>query len=121
MANLRDKIWKQRLIGQTWGRFALAGSQIGIFVSAYTMLMVTVNAYIPISGWLLGYGFYLRFWVFMAIVLIPMVIAYFVAWKLLVATFYRSSTEQFWEQSKEHTDRMKRIEMMLEELTGKNK
>jgi hypothetical protein len=110
MPNLKDKIWKQRTIGQAWGRFALAGSQIAIFVSTWTMLMVTINAYAPVSEWLVGHGIHLRFWMFAVIAIIPIVVAYFLSWKLLVATFYRSSTEQFWEQSKEWTERLKKID-----------
>jgi hypothetical protein len=93
-------------------------------MSAYTMLMVTINAYAPVSQWLVEHGIRLSFLVFMAIVLVPIIIAYFLAWKLLVATFYRSSTEQFWEQSKEWTEKFKKIdeiEKTLKEILDRQK
>lgn len=98
MARLKEKILKGRRVSDIWGRFALAGSQIAILVSAYTMLMVTVNAYVPISSWLTGYGISVQFWVFIVIILVPIIIAYILAWKYLVKPFYRSSVEQFWLQ-----------------------
>ncbi len=93
-----DKVFKQHFIGG-WGRFSLASSQIGIFVSSMTFFMVGINAFIPVSQWFMQHDIYLRLWVFMAIIIIPILIAYFIAWKFLVASFYRSSTEQFWNQN----------------------
>ena len=98
MANIKDKILKQHNIGG-WGRFSLAASQIAMFVSSLTFLMVAVNAYAPVAEWLMEHGIHLPFWMFMAIVVVPIVIAYVLAWKFLVPSFYRSSTEQFWLQN----------------------
>lgn len=116
MSNLKHTIWKQHTVSQVWGRFALAGSQIAIFFSVYTMVMVTVNAYAPISSWLAGFNIRLSFWAFLIILLIPIAIAYYLSWKLLVATFYRSSTDQFWAQSKEWTEKLEKIDSMDERL-----
>jgi len=110
MSKITHWVFKQHTIGQAWGRFALAGSQIAVVVSSFTMLMVTINAYTPISSWLVGYGIYLRFWMFLTIIIVPIIIAYFVAWKYLVATFYRSSVDQFMAQNKELTDELAKIE-----------
>ena len=110
MGGIKSKLFKQHTIGQTWGRFALAGSQIAVVVSSYTMLMVTINAYTPISTWLVQHGIYLHFWMFLVIIIVPIIIAYFVAWKFLVATFYRSSVDQFMTQNKELTDELAKIE-----------
>lgn len=121
MGNLTDKIFKQHAIGQTWGRFALAGSQIAVLVSTYTMLMVTINAYAPISEWLIHHGIYLRFWMLITVLLVPMIVAYFLAWKFLVVSFYRSSVDQFMAQNKELTDELAKIEdikrMLVSEFT----
>lgn len=110
MGKIIDRIFKQHAIGQTWGRFALAGSQIAVLVSSFTMLMVTINAYVPISAWLMEYGIYLRFWAFITIIIAPIIIAYFIAWKYLVVSFYRSSVDQFMAQNKELTDELAKIE-----------
>lgn len=104
---------KQHRISDLWGRFALAGSQIAVIVSAYTMLMVTINAYVPISTWLIGYGIHIRFWMFMIIIIVPIIIAYFFAWRFLVAPFYRSSVEQFWLQSNPLIKKIDNIEKIL--------
>lgn len=111
-----SNIWRQHLIGQTWGRFSLAASQIAIFVSTWTMIAVTINVYAPIQVWFAQHGIYLPFWMFMAIIIVPIIIAYFLAWKLLVATYYRSSTDQFWAQSKEWSDRISKIDNIDETL-----
>jgi Zn-dependent protease with chaperone function len=110
MMKFKEAIWKQHKIGQTWGRFALAGSQISIFISTYTMLMVTVNAYAPVSSWLVGIGIHLQFWQFLGVLLLPMIIAYVLAWKFLVQSYYRTSVEQFWQQGKEWTDKLDKID-----------
>jgi len=115
---LRDRILKQHNIGETWGRFALAGSQIAVMVSTYTMLMVTVNAYEPISAWFTEKGINLSFWVFMAIIIVPIIIAYFIAWKYLVVSFYRSSVEQFMEQNEELMGGLKKIADMEKTLVS---
>ena len=117
MHSIIGNIFKQRTIGQTWGRFALAGSQIAIVFSSFTMLMVAINAYATISTWLLQYGIHLRFWVFMTILAVPIIIAYFIAWKFLVATFYRSSVDQFMTQNKELTDRLTKLDN-IEQILG---
>jgi len=84
----------------------LAGSQVAILVSGYTMLMVSVNAYFPISFWLAEYDIYIRFPVFISIIALPIITAYILAWKYLVKSFYNSSVDQFWGQSKTPVERM---------------
>jgi len=96
--SLKDKILAQKSIGQSWGRFALAGSQIAIVVSTLTLLMASIGAYPSVSLLLKGYGISLHFWVFLSVIVFPIVVAYFLSWKYLVWSFYKSSTEQFWNQ-----------------------
>ena len=122
MSNIKNWLFKQHTIGQSWGRFALAGSQIAVLVSTYTMIMVTISAYEPISTWLQSKSINLPFWVFILIIIIPIIIAYFVAWKYLVASFYRSSVNQFMEQNKELVEGLKEITEMngkIDEMNGK--
>lgn len=114
LENLKDRVLKQRTIGG-WGRFSLAASQISIFVTTLTLLMVTVNAYAPISLWLVEHNITLSFWMFISIVIVPIMIAYFLAWKYLVSSFYRSSTEQFWMQSKPLLDKLDSIKEVLDD------
>ena len=107
---ITDKLMKQRNIGKTWGKFAVASSQIAIFMSAYMLLMVLINAYVPISKWAMDYfGIYLRFWVFIVIAATPVVLAYVLAWTLLVSSFYQQSVSQFMQQNPELTDGLKDI------------
>lgn len=115
MFKLKEKILKQHNIGQSWGRFALAASQIAMFVSVLTLCMVTINAYVPVSVWLVKHGIQLQFWMFVSIIIVPIMVAYFLAWKFLVPSFYRSSTEQFWKQSEitQKFDKLDNIEKIL--------
>jgi len=93
---LNNRLLKQRNIGKHWGRFALAGSQLGVMVWMMTLLMTSIPAYIPVSEWLMKFGIYIRFWMFLSIILMVLLAWYFISWKYLVASFYSSSTEQFW-------------------------
>ncbi len=113
MSKIKDGILKQHNIGQFWGRFALAGSQIAIVVSTLTLLMAATSAYPSVSTWLAGYGVHMRFWVFITIIVVPIVIAYFLSWKFLVRSFYRSSTEQFWNQDNPLITKLDNIEKTL--------
>ncbi len=115
MYNFKDKIMKQKNTGRQWGRFALAGSQIGIFVSTLTLLMVVINAYAPVSAWFMERGIYLRFWVFMGGIVGLLMIAYVLAWKYLVVSFYNSSTEQFWLQNNPLIKKIENIEKIIGE------
>ena len=124
MGRLRDKLASQHNTGRLWGRFALAGSQIAVFVSGYTFFMVSLNAYEPVSAWFAEHGMNVPFWLFILVVLLPILIAYLLAWKFLVVSFYTSWTEQFWKQNnpldkiekqmdegfKEMGERLKRLE-----------
>ncbi len=78
------------------------------------MLMVSVNAYSPISAWLLEmHDINLSFPLFMVFIILPVVLAYTLAWKYLVKSFYSSTVEQFWEQSRKLV-----VKMLEEELPG---
>ena len=119
MGKLRDSLLKQHNTGQLWGRFALAGSQIAIFVSGYTFLMVSVNAYEPVSRWFAEMGINVAFWLFMLVVIIPILVAYLLAWKFLVKSFYTSWTEQFWQQDNPLTKKLDEINERLKRLEEK--
>ena len=97
--SVKDKLFKQSNIGQWWGKFGLAGSQIAIFVSGYTFIMVSVGAYTPISAFFEKQGYVLSFWLYIGVVIIPIIVAYFLAWKLLVRSFFKQWANQFWKES----------------------
>jgi hypothetical protein len=118
--SIKDFIFKQHTIGQLWGKFALAGSQIAIFVSGYTFLMVSVNAYEPVNKFLEDIGWFLQFWQYMAIIVVPILLMYLFAWKFLVKSFYLSWADQFWQQSKDHTDNWKKIKEQNDEIIKQN-
>jgi hypothetical protein len=108
--SIREKLFKQHNIGHVWGRFALAGSQIAIFVSGYTFLMVSFNAYNPIYVFMAqNFGYELDFWVYLGIVFVPIILAYIVAWKFLVRSFYLSWADQFWQQSGDVVEKINEI------------
>jgi len=107
---------KQKDIGHGWGRFALAGSQIAVFVSGYTFFMVSLNAYEPVSKWFLEqWGWQLSFWLFMVVVAFPILVAYLLAWIFLVVSFYHSWAEQFWKQPNPIDGKLDKIEKRMDE------
>lgn len=119
--SIKEKLWQQHRIGETWGRFALAGSQITVFVSMWTMLAVTIDVYTPIKSWVSGYGINLPLWGFMAVIIVPIIIAYLFAWKFLVASYYRTSVEQFWKQGSEWTAKLDKIDALESQLKDLNR
>lgn len=119
--NIKEKIFKQYHIGHIWGRFAVAGTQIAIFVSGYTFLMVSANFYETANEFLEKSGMFLEFWQYMLIVAVPILIAYLFSWKFLVKSFYNSWADQFWSQSDKYIEKI--ADRVVEKLkdVGDNK
>ena len=122
MSNLKEKLFEQRNIGKLWGKFAIAGSKIAMFVSGYTVLMVSVNAYSTVSSLLATFGINIRFFVYMGIVLMPLILAYLLAWKYLVRSFYGAWAKQFWKEDNPVVKQLEKMEStnkdILERLTA---
>ncbi len=112
----KESLFKQHNIGQLWGKFALAGTQISIFITGYTFIMVSVNAYIPIAGWFVKYGISLAFWFYMMMIVLPVIVAYILSWKFLVKSFYLSWAEQFWRESKDYIEAMEQIKKQNDKI-----
>lgn len=118
---LTQLVFKQHNIGQVWGRFALASSQIAIFVSGYTLLMVSTSSYNPISTFIYqNFNIMLNFGIYLGMVFFPILVVYLLSWKFLVRSFYLTWADQFWQQSKEYVDKLdgikKQNEMILQRL-----
>ncbi len=112
----KESLFKQHNIGQLWGKFALAGTQISIFITGYTFIMVSVNAYIPIAGWFVTYGIRFAFWFYMMMIVLPVIVAYILSWKFLVKSFYLSWAEQFWRESKDYIEAMEQIKKQNDKI-----
>ncbi len=120
---------RQKNIGRQWGSFVLVVTQMGIFTSSLTLLLVAINAYGEISGWLRIHGVTMPFWVFIVGIFGLMVVVFPVlAWKFLLPSYYSSSNEQFFrhnnpimkdmEELKKNNAEMKEL---LEELVKKQR
>lgn len=93
---MKGNVFKQKYIGKYWGKIALAGSQLGVFIAFLTLLTATVSAFPIVSGWLDSIGIHMQFWMFVGLIVLVVIILYVLSWVYLVASFYSSSTEQFW-------------------------
>ena len=112
-------LFKQKNIGRYWGRFALAGAQVSGFISIIILCFTAISAYIPVSQWLMQFGIYIQFWLFIVVILGGMVLLYLFSWGYLVRSFYSSSNEQFWKNDnpirteitllKEENEKLKKI------------
>ncbi|MCJ7805196.1 hypothetical protein MUP46_00950 [Patescibacteria group bacterium] len=90
-------IFGQQNISKRLGMFFLTVTQVGMVVSLLILLETSVNAYVEISTWLMGYGIYIRFWIFMSVIISVLIITYILAWKFLLPSYLSSWNEQFYK------------------------
>lgn len=109
---MRIRTWlRQRNLGNTWGYIAQTASQAAVFITVVNFFMLAGTFFVTAAApFLLEKGVVIPFWLFLAVLVVPVAIAGALLFKFAVPSFFSAFNDQFYKHGsllKRDIDRIK--------------
>ena len=98
MKQFIGRMFKQKNLGNSWGYIAQTASQAGVFITGINFFMLAATFFATaFSPYLAERGIVIPFWIFLSLLIIPIVSVGFIMFKYAVPSFFSAFNDQFYK------------------------